>query len=75
MGKKRRFMTKEERKDCLTLTLAGAAEMLGISIHLARSMADTGQLPTIRLGKKLIRVPRIRLMEMLAGNTETKQTG
>lgn len=67
-----KFRTKKERQDSLTLTLEDAADLLGISIHLARSMAYTGQLPTIRLGKKLLRVPRIRLMEMLAGNTETK---
>lgn len=69
---KKKFRTKEDRQDSLALTLGDAAEMLGISIHLARSMASTGQLPTIRLGK-LVRVPRVRLLAMMAGNTETKQ--
>lgn len=68
-----KFRTKEDRQNSLMLTLEDAAEMLGISIHLARSMASTGQLPTIRLGKKLIRVPRVKLMAMLAGNDNTKQ--
>lgn len=70
-----KFHTKEDRKDLLLLTLEDAAETLGISIILARSLAKTGQLPTIRLGKKLIRVPRAKLEALMAGNTEPKQTG
>ena len=68
-----KFRTKEGRRGLLTLTLEDAADLLGISIYLARIMASTGQLPTIRLGKKLIRVPRVKLEQMLAADTKPKQ--
>lgn len=66
---KKKFYTKEDRKDLLLLTLEDTAEILGVSIILVRDLAKTGQLPTIRLGKKLIRVPRVKLEALMAGDT------
>lgn len=54
----------------LTMTVDEAALMLGISRHTAYQCAKTGQIPTIRLGKRLV-VPRIRLEALLRGEEMT----
>lgn len=48
-----------------TLTVEEAAEVLGIGRTLAFEMARRGELPTLRLGRRLV-VPRLALMRMLA---------
>jgi excisionase family DNA binding protein len=48
----------------LTLTIPEAAELLGVSRGVAYEAARTGELPTIRLGRRLL-VSRARLMELL----------
>lgn len=53
----------------LTLTIEQAARALGISRGLAYEAARRGELPTIRLGRRLL-VPRCRLLELL-GASET----
>lgn len=40
-----------------TITVDQAAEILGISRSLAHTMAQAGELPTIRLGVRTLRVP------------------
>ena len=43
--------------DRLTLTVAEAAELLGISRGLAYELVGRGELPALRLGRRLV-VPR-----------------
>jgi excisionase family DNA binding protein len=45
-------MAKQEK--CLTMTIPEVAEMLGIGRNQAYEAARTGQIPTIRIGKRLI---------------------
>ena len=50
--------------DRLTYTVDEAAQLLGISRNSAYEAARTGDLPTIRLGRRIL-VPRSRLEELL----------
>jgi excisionase family DNA binding protein len=54
----------------LTLTVDEAAKLLGVSRGTAYEAARRGQLPTIRLGRRLL-VPRARLLELLGEPLET----
>ncbi len=47
------------------LTIIEAAELLGISKGSAYEAARSGQIPTIRIGRRLI-VPRVAFERMLA---------
>jgi excisionase family DNA binding protein len=47
-----------------TLTVEQAATLLGISRGLAYEAARRGELPTIRLGRRLL-VPRAKLLALL----------
>lgn len=49
-----------------TLTIAEAAQALGCSRGLAYKLAARGELPVLRLGRKLV-VPRKRFEELLVG--------
>jgi excisionase family DNA binding protein len=48
----------------LTLSVEEAGRLLGIGRGLAYEAARSGQIPTIRLGRRLL-VPRGRLLELL----------
>lgn len=48
----------------LTLTVPEAADLLGIGRGLAYELARTGQIPVIRLGRRML-VPRAQLEVML----------
>jgi excisionase family DNA binding protein len=52
-----------------TLSVEEAGRLLGVSRGLAYEAARQGQIPTIRLGRRLL-VPRARLFELL-GESET----
>lgn len=57
----------------LTLTVEEAGELLGISRQSAYRAAAAGELPALRVGRRLI-VPTARLLEMLgvaAGTTSS----
>lgn len=47
-----------------TITVEQAGEVLGISRRSAYRAATTGELPTIRLGRRLL-VPTARLLDLL----------
>lgn len=56
-----------------TISVERAGEVLGISRRSAYRAAATGQLPTLRLGRRLV-VPTPRLLELLgvrAGRAST----
>ena len=59
----RRGMSAVER---LTVTVTQAAVMLGISRTSAYERVRRGEIPTVRLGRRLL-VPRARLLAMLDG--------
>ncbi len=48
----------------LTLTVEEAGKLLGVSRGLAYEAARRGEIPTIRLGRRLL-VPRARLLELV----------
>ena len=50
--------------DRLVLSVTEAAALLGISRDLAYELAARGELPSIRLGRRLV-VPKLALLEML----------
>jgi len=54
-----------ENTERLTMTVKEAGELLGISRATAYTLANTGKLPTIRLGERRIVVPKAALMKML----------
>ena len=49
----------------LTYTVDEAAQLLGISRNSAYEAARCGEIPTIRVGRRIL-VPRNRLRELLA---------
>jgi excisionase family DNA binding protein len=51
--------------DRLTYTVGEAAQLLGISRNSAYEAARRGEIPTIRVGRRIL-VPRNRLEELLA---------
>jgi excisionase family DNA binding protein len=55
----------KEHGERLCLSVPETARMLGISRGLAYELARSGQLPVLRLGKRLL-VPKIALERMLS---------
>lgn len=58
----------DEIKRC-TYTMVEAARLLGIGRTVAYEAARQGQIPTIRVGRRLL-VPRAALERMLRGDGE-----
>lgn len=56
----------DEDRATLTLTIPAAAELLGISLNKAYEAVRLGQIPTIRIGARVL-VSRRRLEEMVDG--------
>lgn len=50
-----------------TLRIDEAAKVLGISRNACYEAAKSGQVPTVRIGKRLL-VPKIALDKLLGGN-------
>ena len=67
-----RVMQRARPRRSATLTVEEAAGLLGISRGLAYEAARTGQLPTIRIGHRIL-VPRARLLELLGEENDTDQ--
>jgi excisionase family DNA binding protein len=57
-----------------TLTVPEAAELLGVSRSVGYEAARTGDLPVIRLGRRLL-VPRARLLALLGELPEVPPNG
>ena len=55
------------RAESLTLTIPETAQLLGISVSKTYEAARLGQLPTIRVGTRVL-VSRRRLQEFIDGN-------
>ena len=63
-----------EARDRLVLTIAEAAEVLGISRAFAYELAARGELPVIRLGRRRL-VPRKALLAMLGEDVVPPASG
>jgi excisionase family DNA binding protein len=50
-----------------TMSVDEAAKACGISRRHAYNLVASGDIPSVRLGKKTIRVPTYRLIEMIEG--------
>jgi hypothetical protein len=60
------------KPECLTVSVNMAAAMLGLSRNAAYQGCQNGQIPCLRIGKRLL-VPKIQLTRMLNG--EVKANG
>lgn len=58
----------------LVFTIAEAAKMLGISLNHAYVMANTGQIPSIKLGRRIM-VPAEALNRLLDCSKEENNRG
>ena len=54
-----------------TLSVEEAGQVLGVGRSLAYELARRGEIPAIRLGKRLV-VPRTRLERLLSGASEAE---
>ena len=61
--------TMTDTSESLTMSVTDAAKLLGISRAMAYECARTGELPTVRLGGRIL-VPRHRLLALLDGHAE-----
>ncbi len=59
-----------EKQDRLVLTVPEAADLLGICRNAAYEGVRRGEIPSIRIGKRLV-VPRAAFEEMLKGGAAT----
>jgi len=57
-------MTLDELKDKTTISVEEAAPILGISRGAAYQAAKTGELPTLRIGRRIV-VPVIPLLKLI----------
>jgi excisionase family DNA binding protein len=58
--------------ECQTYSVEEAGRILGYSRNTAYEAAKTGELPVIRLGRK-IRVPKVALQRLLDGAVPTSK--
>lgn len=63
-------MTSDTATERRTYTVDEAGELLGIGRNTAYEAARRGEIPTIKIGRRLL-VPRAALERMLAGDDRT----
>jgi excisionase family DNA binding protein len=63
----------EHRGEPLVMSVEEAARLLGISRGLAYELARRGDLPCLRLGRRMV-VPRVALLAMIAASPLTGPT-
>ncbi|MGA9049011.1 MAG: helix-turn-helix domain-containing protein [Dehalococcoidia bacterium] len=61
-----------DQKERLVFSVHEAAKLMGISKGTAYSLVQTGQIPCIRWGKRML-IPRVALMKMLEEAGTVKQ--
>jgi excisionase family DNA binding protein len=59
--------------EVLTVSIPEAGQMLGISRNQAYECAKRGEIPTIKLGARIV-VPRVALMRMLEGASQPRDS-
>ena len=57
-------MDKNQQEERLTLDVSEAARLLGLSRASTYEAVRTGQIPSIRIGRRII-IPRVALFKML----------
>ncbi len=57
--------------DCLTLAVEQAGKLLGISRAHAYDLARTGEIPSVKLGKRVV-VPRRALERFIDGEPDER---
>lgn len=62
-------LTVDDLRSRTVISVESAGHVLGISRSTAYQAARTGELPTLRLGRKLV-VPTARLLRMLGADTD-----
>lgn len=70
------MMTTHKEIECRTLTVPEAGKILGIGRSVAYEAARSGQIPTIRVGRRIL-VPRFALERLLieAGEHPSRSGG
>lgn len=65
-------MSKQQQEERLTLTVNEVARLLGLSRGATYEAVRTGQIPSIRIGRRII-IPRVALVKLLeeAGKGKT----
>jgi excisionase family DNA binding protein len=58
-------MARKKTEEALAVTIEQAGQMLGISRNLAYKMAQIGEIPTVKLGKRRLLVPIAKLEQLL----------
>lgn len=66
-------MITMQEHDRVTLTVEEAAKALGIGRGLAYEAVGRGEIPTVRIGRRLL-VPRAALQRLLAGEDGSGRT-
>jgi len=59
----------DDKNDPLMESIPSVARRLGIARGLAYQMARDGRLPSVRLGKRAVRVPLARLQDWISEHT------
>jgi excisionase family DNA binding protein len=54
----------------ITVTVPEAAKLLGVGRAVAYRMTRTGEIPTVRIGPRMVRVPLAELRRWIAERTE-----
>ena len=62
----------ELRKDVVVYTVPEVSRMLGINRNLGYEMARTGQIPTIKLGRRLV-CPKAAIDRLLSEGSSTSR--
>ena len=57
----------------LTLTVEEAAEVLGVSRDIAYRAIETGQIPSLRLGRRIV-IPTAKLLDLLGAGTHSDRS-
>jgi len=69
-------MTVEELRSRLTLSLPEAAALLGVSRPHIYSLANRGEVPTLRLGaRRVVSAPLLLQMLLSVGTSESSSEG
>jgi|SRR5271166_720124 len=63
----------EPFEDCLVFTVTEAAELLGVSRAFAYELAARGELPVLRLGRRVV-VPKVALLALVASAVGDRET-
>jgi excisionase family DNA binding protein len=67
-------MEKRSRTEALVISKTEAAQLLACSQQFIEKLIDNGELPIVKLGRKMVRVRMTDLMGLLERRVEVKGT-